>query len=422
MKSRYLRTLEFDKILARLATHASFTASEELARQLEPATDPEEIARRLGETTEARALLEQHSEMNIGGARDVRPLAQNARIGALLSPIELQDVRQTLLSARTLRRALTRLNLLYPRLAARAALLEEAPQVVDAIARAINDRGEVTDNASAELARIRHELTAVRARLLDKLQRFISSSTNAKLVQEPIITQRDGRYVVPIRAEAKGKLSGIVHDTSASGATLFVEPLAAVEMGNRLRELERQEEREVERILRELTALVASHADAIDLTVDIIAALDLAFAKAHYSAEIKGVEPKFVISNSRPEIRESQSRITDLQLLDARHPLLDPATVVPISVQLGGDFTILIITGPNTGGKTVSLKTIGLLALMAQSGLHIPAGEGSRLPIYSGVYADIGDEQSIEQSLSTFSSHLKNITEILREADEHSLV
>ena len=422
MKSRYLRTLEFDKILVRLAAHAAFSASEELARSLEPATDPEEIARRQGETTEARALLDQHSEMNIGGARDVRPLTQNARIGALLSPSDLTEVRQTLLSARTLRRALSRLNALYPRLAARAALLEEVPQVVDAVARAINDRGEVSDSASPELARIRHELTTVRARLMEKLQRFISSSSNAKLVKEPIIKQRDGRYVVPIRAEAKGKLSGIVHDTSASGATLFVEPLAVVEMGNRLRELERQEEREVERILRELTALVGSHADAIDLTVDIIAAIDLAFAKAQYSAEIRGVEPKFATGNSRAENKNSNSLITNLQLLDARHPLLDAESVVPISVQLGGDFSILIITGPNTGGKTVSLKTVGLLALMAQSGLHIPAREGSGLPIYSGVYADIGDEQSIEQSLSTFSSHLKNITEILREADEHSLV
>ena len=439
MKSRYLHTLEFDKILTRLAAHAAFSPSEDLARHLEPVTDPEEIARRQGETTEARALLDQHSEMNIGGARDVRPLTQNARIGALLAPGDLLEVRQTLLAARMLRRALVRLNLVYPRLAARAALLEDAPQVADAIARAINDRGEVTDSASAELARIRHELTTVRARLMDKLQRFISSSGNAKLVQEPIITQRDGRYVVPIRAEAKGKLSGIVHDTSASGATLFVEPLVVVEMGNRLRELERQEEREVERILRELTMLVGSHADAIELTVDIIAAIDLAFAKALYSAEIRGVEP---VVKDHPAAKPSsirseatlasQARLAGnppqpalvplLDLREARHPLLDAETVVPISVQLGGDFSILIITGPNTGGKTVSLKTIGLLALMAQSGLHIPAQPGSRLPIYSGVYADIGDEQSIEQSLSTFSSHLKNITEILREADERSLV
>ncbi len=432
MNARFLHILEFDKILERLAAHTAFAASEELARNLNPSTDSEEIARGQGETTEARAVLDQHSEMGVGGARDVRPLTKNARIGALLSPVDFLEVRQTLLSARTLRRALVKLDALYPRLAARAALLEEAPAVVDAVARAINDRSEVADTASSELARIRHDLNTQRARLMDRLQRFISSSSNAKIIQEPIITQRDGRYVIPIRAEAKGRLPGIVHDTSASGATLFIEPLAVVEMGNRVRELEREEQREVERILRELTALVAAHADAIDLTVDVLAALDLAFAKARYSAEIKGVEP---VIASREAVEQSPNRLgiassqksllamtALLDLRDARHPLLDPETVVPISVQLGDEFSILIITGPNTGGKTVTLKTVGLLALMAQSGLHIPAREGSRLPIFSGVYADIGDEQSIEQSLSTFSSHLKNITEILREADEHSLV
>ncbi|HEX7592751.1 MAG TPA: hypothetical protein VF429_01135, partial [Anaerolineae bacterium] len=291
MNSKSWHTVEFDKTLARLAAHAAFSASEELARRLEPSTDPEQIARWQGETTEARALLAQHSEMSVGGARDVRPLARNARIGALLSPLDLLEIRQTLLAARALRRALGKLNALYPRLAANAARLEEVPAVVDAVARAINDRGEVADHASPELTRLRRELNTVRARVMEKLSRFLSASTNAKIIQEPIITQRDGRYVIPIRAESKGKLQGIVHDTSASGATLFIEPLAVVEMGNRVRELERAEAREVERILRELTALVAAHADAIELTVDGLAAIDLAFAKAQYSAEIRGVEP-----------------------------------------------------------------------------------------------------------------------------------
>ncbi|MCI0477169.1 MAG: endonuclease MutS2, partial [Anaerolineales bacterium] len=269
---------------------------------------------------------------------------------------------------------------------------------------------EVADHASDALARIRRELNTQRARLMEKLQRLIGASSNAKVIQEPIITERDGRYVIPIRAEAKGKIPGIVHDTSASGATVFIEPIAAVEMGNRVRELEREEAREVERILRELTARVAAHADPIDATVELLAEIDLAFAKAKYSAEIKGVEPQLSIGNYQ------------LTITEARHPLLDPETVVPISIRLGGEFSILIITGPNTGGKTVTLKTVGLLALMAQSGLHIPARAGSRLPIFSGVYADIGDEQSIEQSLSTFSSHLKNLVEILREAGARSLV
>ncbi len=417
MNSKYFHTLEFDKILRHLAAHAEFSASEQLALSLIPSTDGEEIARWQGETTEARALLDQSSEIGIGGARDLRPLTRNARIGALLSPQDLLEVRQTLIAARTLRRSLVRLQALYPRLAAHAENLQEAPVVVDTITRAINDRAEVADNASDELARIRRDLNVVRSRLMDKLQRIITSPSYAKIIQEPIITERDGRYVVPVRAESKGRLSGIVHDTSASGATIFVEPMAVVEMGNRVRELEREEAREVERILRDLTGLVAAHADALDWTVETLAELDLALAKAKYSAEIRGSEPQFQVSGSKVK-----PETWDLKLIDARHPLLAPDKVVPISVSLGDAYSILIITGPNTGGKTVTLKMVGLLTLMAQSGLHIPAKEGSRLPVYDGIYADIGDEQSIEQSLSTFSSHLKNIVEILRDADERSLV
>ena len=412
MNPRDLHTLEFDLVLKRLAAHAEFSASIALAHTLTPSTDPTEIARRQGETTEARALLNQHPEVSIGGARDVRPLTKNARLGALLTPLDLIELRQTLIAARTLRRTLVRLENLYPRLAARAALLAELPALVEAIGRAIDDRAQVADTASDDLARIRHDLNIQRGRLMEKLQRLISASSNAKVIQEPIITERDGRYVIPIRAEAKGRIPGIVHDTSASGATLFIEPLAVVEMGNRIRELERQEQREIERILRELTARVAADAEAIDQTVETLAELDLAFAKAKYAEEIRGVEP----------VLQPPTSNLQLELLDARHPLLDPATVVPISVRLDPGILILVITGPNTGGKTVTLKTVGLMALMAQSGLHIPARAGSRLPVFSGVYADIGDEQSIEQSLSTFSAHLKNITHILHQADEHSLV
>ncbi len=413
MNPKYFRTLEFDKILARLATHAAFAASAELAHALTPSTDAATVARWQSETTEARALIDQNSEISVGGAHDVRPLTKNARIGATLPPLDLIEIRQTVVAARTLRRALVRLAATYPRLAERATTLAELPALVETIGRAINERAEVADNASPELARIRHDLGVQRARLMEKLQRLIGSS--AKVVQEPIITERDGRYVIPLRAEAKGKIPGIVHDTSASGATIFIEPLAAVEMGNRVRELERAEAREVERILRELTALVAAHADELDWTVETLAEIDLALAKAKYSAGIRGVAPKFEIPNSK-------LAIPILELVEARHPLLDPEHVVPITVRLGGEFSILIITGPNTGGKTVTLKTVGLLALMAQSGLHIPVRAGSRVPIFTGVYADIGDEQSIEQSLSTFSSHLKNITEILRAADLQSLV
>jgi DNA mismatch repair protein MutS2 len=413
MIPKSLRVLEFAKILERLASHTAFSASQQLARALVPSTDLAVITQRQSETTEARALLDQHPETTIGGARDVRPLTHNARLGAMLSPVDLLEVRQTLLAARTLRRTLARLNALYPRLAALASQIQEIPDVVDSIARAVNDRGEIVDTASVELARIRRDLNVTRSRLQDKLQKILTSSPYAQVLQEAIITQREGRYVIPIRAEAKGRIQGIVHDTSASGATLFIEPLSTVDMGNRVVELARAEEREIERILRELTNLVGVHADPIDWTVEAIADIDLALAKAKYSLQIRGSQPQFVSANEAT---------TSLDLLEARHPLLDPQTVVPISVHLGGEFSILIITGPNTGGKTVALKTVGLLALMAQSGLHIPVREASRLPVFSGIYADIGDEQSIEQSLSTFSSHLKNITEILRQADTQSLV
>jgi DNA mismatch repair protein MutS2 len=329
-----------------------------------------------------------------------------------LNPPEFLDIRATLTSARTLRRSLARLNELYPRLAFIAAGLDDIPTLGDAIGRVLNDRAEVVDQASPDLARIRHELNVLRSRMMERLQRMLSSPEFARWLQEPILTQREGRYVIPVRAEARSRIKGIVHDTSSSGATLFIEPLPVVEMGNRVRELVIEETREVERILRELTGQVAAHADQLDHTVETLAQLDLAFAAAKYSAEIRGVEPKM----------DADENSSALQLVNARHPLLDPEKVVPISIDLGRAFSILIITGPNTGGKTVTLKTVGLLALMAQSGLHLPAEEGSRLPIYNGIYADIGDEQSIEQSLSTFSSHMTNIIEILREADRRSLI
>jgi len=292
--------------------------------------------------------------------------------------------------------------------------LSDAPRVLDEIGSVFTEQGEISDNASPELARIRRDLRVAQQRVMDRLGHIITSAQYAKYLQEAIITQREGRYVVPVRAEARGRIHGIVHDSSASGATLFIEPLAVVELGNRVRELTLQEQREVERILRELTGLVAQHADEVDYTVETLAQLDLAFAKAKYSAALRATPP-LIDTGSREQPAY-------LELIQARHPLLEPDKVIPISLELQRAFSILIITGPNTGGKTVSLKTVGLLALMAQSGLHIPAQAGSRLPVYEGIFADIGDEQSIEQSLSTFSGHLKNIVGILRAANAKTLV
>ena len=424
MDAKYLQTLELNKILERLAEHTSFSAGRELAVALRPSTDIEQVRLWQKETAEAKFLLSVQSNLSLGGARDVRPLLKNAEIGALLDAQSLLDVQATLISAKTLRRAIAPKTDQYPTLSAIAQRLEECPKLVAEIARCINDNGEVLDSASPTLARIRRELAVARDRLLDRLNRLLGAADSSTYLQEALITQRGGRYVIPVKAEYKGRVQGIVHDQSASGATLFIEPLAIVDLGNQWRELQLDEQREVERILRVLTALVAAHAVQIRATVEALAELDLAVAKAQYAYAIKAYEPALLEAKTF-EVSQT-SKVSGggeyLRLIRARHPLLPAETVVPIDVHLGGDFSILVITGPNTGGKTVALKTVGLLAAMAQCGLQIPAMEGSALAVFSGLYADVGDEQSIEQSLSTFSSHMGNIIAILAEADEHSLV
>jgi DNA mismatch repair protein MutS2 len=313
--------------------------------------------------------------------------------------------------------------------------LIDATALITEIERCINDQAEVTDAASPKLANIRREMLVAHDRLRSKLERIIASPRARQYLQEPLITQREGRYVIPLKTDFKGRIPGLIHDTSASGATLFVEPLAVVELGNRIRELQLDEQKEIERILRELSSQVAARGDEIRQTVELLAQIDLALAKARYSYAIKAVEPELhashvgalnvgTLERHPPNVaRSNPQRVAQfLRFVAARHPLLDPATVVPITVYAGQEFRILVITGPNTGGKTVALKTTGLLTLMAQAGLHIPAQEGSQLTVFSGVYADIGDEQSIEQSLSTFSSHLTHIIDLLRAADNQSLV
>ena len=414
MNPRTMRSLEFAKILAQLADHTSFSAGRELALALRPSTDVEEVARRQQETTEAKDLLDCKGGVSLGGAHDVRPQVKRAAIGAALTPQELLDIRDTLVRGRTLRRMITRGTEKWPLLAETARQIEECPDLVAEIERCINDQGEVVDGASPALARIRRDLHITHERLMTKLKRLIASPKARPFLQEALITQREGRYVIPIKAEFKGRIPGLVHDTSASGATLFIEPLTVVELGNRWRELQLEERKEIERILRKLTARVAAQSEAIARTVEALAKLDLAFAKARYSQAIRGVEPMLKGTEGTAD--------SSLKFIRARHPLLPPDTVVPIDVHVGDGFRILVITGPNTGGKTVSLKTVGLLTLMAQAGLHLPAAEGSTLSVFSGIYADIGDEQSIEQSLSTFSSHMTNIVDILEQADERSLV
>ncbi|HSR35504.1 MAG TPA: Smr/MutS family protein [Anaerolineae bacterium] len=435
MDKKYLNTLEFPLILGRLARNVSFSAGKELALSLAPSPVFVEVQQRLQETREARYLLDAHGGISIGGAHDVRSLARNAARGALLQTADLLDISSTLRVGRRVQRLLGRLQGQVPHLADVAARIEPCEGLAEEIDRCINDQGEVVDHASAKLARIRRDLRTAHERLLDKLNRIVANPRNASYLQESLITQRSGRYVIPIKADFKGRIPGIVHDTSASGATLFVEPLSTVEMANRWRELQIEERKEVERILAELSGLVAGLVEELAWTVQALAELDLALAKARYANELDATEPILVPFQSRqprsgarrasePEATMSEGLHpgSTLDLRQARHPLLSLDSVVPIDVHLGDDYFVLIITGPNTGGKTVSLKTVGLMAAMAQSGLHLPVAENSSLSVFDGIYADIGDEQSIEQSLSTFSSHLTNIIRILDCADRQSLV
>jgi DNA mismatch repair protein MutS2 len=424
MDAHYLATLEYPKILQQLAEYAAFSASRELVLGLRPAADADEVRLRLQETTEAKRLLSTRVEVSVGGARDVRAAVRRASLESALSAEDLLDVGITLASARELYRKLSPLGDGYPLLAAKAGEIRPLSHIIEEIQRCLDDDGQVVDAASAELARVRREIYSAKERLLDRLRRLVSDPSTAKYLQEPIVTERNGRYVIPLKVEHRGRIPGLVQDQSSSGQTLFIEPLATVELNNHWHELLIAERHEVARILRVLSELVGDEAENVINNVRLMAEIDLALAKAHYSysqnaqcAELaEGRWPAY------PADAAVEAWHNPLYLVRARHPLLDPATVVPIDVYLGGNATALVITGPNTGGKTVSLKTVGLLAAMNQAGLHIPAGEGSRLPVFTGIYADIGDEQSIEQSLSTFSSHLTRIVDILRQADAGSLV
>jgi DNA mismatch repair protein MutS2 len=434
MNEKHLQTLEFPRIRARLAQHTTFSAGRALALALAPSPIFTEVEQRLQETREARYVMDAHGGVPLGGVHDVRPLANNARRGAILQPMDLLDIHSTLRTGRRVQRILARLQGQAPLLADIASRIEPAEGLAGEIERCISGQGEVVDHASAKLAKIRRELRTAHERLLEKLNRLVANTQNATYLQEALVTQRGGRYVVPIKAEFKGRIPGLVHDTSASGATLFIEPLSAIDLGNRWRELQLEEAKEVERILAELSGLVADQADEVSWTVQALAELDLILAKARYADALEATEPRLVPFRPRAKISGTEKapgkrpRTPDahpgstVDLRQARHPLLDPGQVVPIDVYLEEGVYALVITGPNTGGKTVSLKTVGLMIAMAQSGLHLPVAEDSALSVFEGIYADIGDEQSIEQSLSTFSSHLTNIIGILRSANERCLV
>lgn len=424
MDEKTLHTLEYTKILERVSAYAAFAPTAEKAIALRPTTDFSEAQQRQAETREAVQLLATHPDLTIGGARDVRQQIDLAKHAGVLTPVDFLDIKSMLIAGRTLARTFERLEDQFPRLAEIAARMPFPVGLIDSISRAISERGELLDTASPELGVIRRDMRIVHDRLLTKMQRMVSDSKITQFLQEALITQRDGRYVLPLRAEFKGRIRAVVHDQSASGATLFVEPLSIVEMNNQHRELQLAERDEERRILAALSDQVGRHANELHELIDIIAVLDLALAKGRYAAEIEAVEPQLLEfprqGRSLPEGRRHPGSV--IQLYGARHPLLEAETVVPIDVNLDPQTYVLVITGPNTGGKTVTLKTVGLLALMAQSGLHIPVEQGSEISVFKNIFADIGDEQSIEQSLSTFSGHITNIIHILGHADRRSLV
>ena len=418
MDAKSLQTLEYPKVLDRLAHYAAFSVSAELAHALRPTTDLEQARLRLKHTSEARLLLSLDDGLSVGGVRDVRGPVDLANHGGVLTPVELLEVLSTLEAARNLGRKFTRTAENAPALAELASGLVVPGGIIDAVNHAISERGDVLDSASQKLGSIRSQMKVARERLFTRLGRYLNDPATAVVLQESLITQRNGRYVIPLRAEFKGRIKSIVHDQSASGATLFVEPLTVVELNNELHELELAERSEIQRILAELSNLVGANAPAILQLVEVIAQIDLVLMCARYADDLNASEPELM-----PFTRRSADHPGSvIRLRKARHPLLDPAIVVPLDMVLDPQTFALVITGPNTGGKTVSLKTVGLMVLMAQSGMHIPAESGSQLSLFQNIFADIGDEQSIEQSLSTFSGHITNITRVLKQAAQQTLV
>jgi DNA mismatch repair protein MutS2 len=411
---RSLRTLEFDKVLEHLSTHASFSMSKEAALSLTPSFSRDEVLRLQRETLDALRLLQLRPDFALQDVHDIRLLLHTASIGGLIESVDLITIADTLAAIHSTRAILLRMEHDLRTLGGMGKLLGDFREGETIIKRTVNRQGQVLDSASPLLARLRGEERTTHSRLQTRLREMVSNPETRRLLQEPFLTTRDDRYVLAVKAEFRGQLQGIIHDISSSGATVFMEPIAIVEMGNAWRELKLAEQREVQRVLREVSAIVGARAQEITTSLELLTHIDLAIAKARYGAAVKGVCHDF----TQPP---QAGRAHTVRLMSARHPLLK-GDVVPITVEIGKDFQALLISGPNTGGKTVALKTIGLLALMGQAGIPIPAAQGSSMHVFDGVYADIGDEQSIAQSLSTFSGHLKNIVEILKLATSRSLV
>lgn len=409
---RAARVLEFDKVIEQLKPHAASSLGVDQAETLQPSMSIDEVNRLQAETDEGAKVVRLKGSAPLGGIHDVRTSVQRAQMGSPLNPGELLDIADTLNGGRRLKTFILHMvdnDIELPLLKEYVTQLEEAQELERAIRQSVDEQGEILDSASEALRNYRRQIRNAESKTREKLEAITRSTNTKKMLSDTVITLRNDRYVIPVKQEYRGSFGGMVHDQSSSGATVFIEPAAVVVINNQLREAKVKEKQEIEKILATLTRQTAQESQALLENVGVLATIDFIFAKAHYAHSLKASKPKMNTNRS-------------LSLKKARHPLIAADDVVPIDIELGDGYTSLIITGPNTGGKTVTLKTMGLLTLMAQSGLQIPAQEGSSAAIFQSVFADIGDEQSIEQSLSTFSSHMTNIINILKDADDNSLV
>ncbi|MCM3704504.1 MULTISPECIES: endonuclease MutS2 [Cytobacillus] len=412
MQERVLKILEFNKVKEQLLEHVSSSLGRKKALNILPSTDYEEVIRRQEETDEAVTVLRIKGNVPLGGIFDIRPHVKRAVIGGMLSPQELNQISSTIHASRHMKRFIEEFAEEESSLPILLGYTDKIIVLADletSIRNAVDDNGEVLDSASETLRSLRNQLRTKESRVRERLESMIRSSSAQKMLSDAIITIRNDRFVIPVKQEYRGHYGGIIHDQSSSGQTLFIEPASIVQLNNELQGIRVKEQQEIERILIVLSGQTAENSSELETIVDVLGEVDFAFAKARYSKRIKASKPKI---NNQGEI----------SLFKARHPLIPIEEVVANDIKLGDDYSTIVITGPNTGGKTVTLKTLGLCTLMAQAGLQIPALDGSETAVFGNVYADIGDEQSIEQSLSTFSSHMVNIVDILNQVDFNSLV
>jgi DNA mismatch repair protein MutS2 len=408
LNEKVLQKLEFHRIIDLLVKQCSSQLGKEKALCLKPSTDLDTVNLGLAETSEAKEILRLFPGFSLGGIRDIRNPLRRAEMGGIIEPQEFLQIFDTLAASRRIKGFFEKEGKKYRILSSYATDLCVLPGLEQKIKKTVSPEGEVSDNASEELGRIRRKLRSLQGKAKEKLEAMISSPGMQKYLQDPLITIRNDRYVVPVKQEFRHQVPGLVHDQSASGATLYIEPMSVVELTNEAQRCEAMERAEVVRILRQLTVQVDSHRQELKLMLQALSSLDFVFAKARLSSELDCGQP---VMNQKGYLR----------IIQGRHPLIQ-GRVVPVTIHLGDEFDTLVITGPNTGGKTVTLKTVGLFSLMAQAGLHVPAQVGTELAVFNQIYADIGDEQSIEQSLSTFSSHMTNIINILENLNEQTLV